>query len=87
MNSTTCTNKNIKTLTLSDIQEAKRLILRNDADEVKQLGIKAADLKFNHPEFYRGLDDGDKFLIDNAIKQATFIIKEERATTLTIKLT
>lgn len=81
MTDTTCTNTQTKPLTLEDIQKAMKAItnLGDVIQKEKEIGIKAMNLKFNHPENYRKLDDEDKLLIDNAIKRAAYIQREEIA--------
>lgn len=79
MTNTTCTNTQTKAPTLKDIQKAMKAVM--DLGDVRQkdkeLGIKATNLKFNHPEDYRKLDDEDKSLIDNAIERLAYINRQE----------
>lgn len=79
MATTTSTNTQPKAPTLEDIQKAMKAVmaLGDFRKKDKELGIQAMNLKFNHPEDYRKLDDEDKTLIDNAIERAAYIQRQE----------
>ncbi len=80
MSKATATNQQAKAPSLEMISEAfKQLAMRPDTTELdKELGIKAANLKFNQPENYRKMSDEDKGLIDNAIERMAYINRQER---------
>lgn len=79
MTTKTCTNTQTEAPTLEDIQKAMKAVM--DLGDVRQkdkeLGIQAMNIKFNHPEDYRKLDDEDKLLIDNTIQRAAYIQRQE----------
>ena len=79
MTTTTSTNTKTKAPTLEDIQKAMKAImaLGDVRQKDKELGIQAMNLKFNHSEDYRKLDDEDKLLVDNAIERAAYIQRQE----------
>jgi hypothetical protein len=67
-------------LTLEAIKDAiKRFSSLKQSNEAsKAIGLRAGYLKFVQPEYYSRLSVDDKFYVDNAIKVASDIIKEER---------
>jgi len=80
LNICTSTSQLPKPITLDAIQDAIKLIMAiPDTRKIdKDLGIKAADIKFSHPEDYRKMSDEDKCLIENAIEKAAYIVRQER---------
>jgi len=77
---TTTTSAKPQICSLEAISEGmkKLAMMRDTKEEDIALGIRAAAIKFEHPEIYSKLNDEDKTLIENAIQRASYIITEEK---------